>query len=90
MLGSHGGEANPATAHDHRAHSVIHAGPHIFIPRSLTIVMGVNVDEAGCHNAISGINNMGCLTQLLTYSGNLTVANTEVRAIRRCARAVND
>ena len=51
-----GGKADTASAHQHRGDPVPRGGLHAVVPARLTVVMGVNIDEAGRDQLAAGID----------------------------------
>ena len=54
--GAHRGKAHPAVAGDHRGDTVRRGRIQLGIPRDLAVVVGVNVDETGCHDPPGGVD----------------------------------
>ncbi len=59
LVGAHGGQCEPAIAHDGRRHSLpTRAGPGR-IPEHLCVQVGVAVDESRCHSVTLGVDLIG-------------------------------
>ncbi|CAB4963729.1 unannotated protein [freshwater metagenome] len=63
------------------------------VPCDLTVVMGVNVDEAGSHDHASGIDNFGCVsleTSAALYCHDDTVGDGDIAHETVGSGAVDD
>ena len=56
MLREDRGESDPAVAGDHRGDAVPRRRLEPVVPDGLTVVMGVHVDEAWCHDGAIGVD----------------------------------
>ncbi len=53
-------EADAAVAHHQRGHAVVDAGREGFVPAGLAVVVGVDIDEAGCQPSAGGVDAFVC------------------------------
>ena len=93
FAGSHRCEPDTAVAHDHSRDAVPARRRQVGIPRDLTVVVRVDVDEARCHEMTRGVDDLGRLRvaqrALVVDAGDEPVAHRDVGVARVAATAVD-
>lgn len=88
--GAHRCESDAAVAHHQRGHAVVDAGHEGLVPRGLTVVVGVQVDEARQHMGAVGVDGPMRRVAELADCNDPAVADAHVGQHRIGARAVDD
>lgn len=90
VLGLAGGEAHAAISHHDRGHPVPGGGLHPVVPCRLTVIMGMNVDEAGRHDQAAGVDPLPGLAGYLSDLHDLAVSDANVGHETIRAGAIHD
>ena len=90
VLGAAGREADATIAHHHAGHPVPCRGREVFVPNRLTVVMGMNVDEAGCDDAAAGVDLFGAATVNLADCAYFAIVDGDVAVDWGAAGAVDE
>ena len=73
LVGLGGRETHAAIAHHDRGDAVPAAGGHFLVPGRLSVIVGVNVDEAGRHQQAGGVDFLCCIARNLADCGDQSV-----------------
>ena len=85
-----GRKANAAIAHDHRGHAMQRAWGHVRVPNRLSVIMSVDVDEAGRNQLARGVDFFGGCAGHFADGGNDAVFDANIGSKGLSAGAVND
>ena len=88
VVGAHRGETDAAVAHHRGGHAVQARGLHAAGPGGLAVVMGVDVDEAGGHQAAAGVDLLGAAAGQVANLGDSAVADADVGLAQFAAQAI--
>ena len=83
-------EADPAVAHHDGGYPVSGRGPQTAFPRDLSIVVRMDVDEAGRHDLPACVQRLGCASRDFADGGDAAVIDRDIRPDWRFAGAVHD
>jgi hypothetical protein len=87
---SDGCKAHPAVAHGNGRNSVMRRGRQPRIPRCLSVVVRMWIDESGGHYKTIGINFTLTRTYVITHRDYAIAFDRDVAASRQLPRSIND
>jgi hypothetical protein len=90
VVGMHRGEADAAVAHHRGGHAMPAAGLHAGVPAGLAVVVGVDVDEAGCHQLAAGVDLVAAGAGHAAHRGDAAVVHRHIGLAQRAAVAVGE
>ena len=88
--GPHRREADPAVAHDGGGDAVVGRRRHLRIPDRLAVVVGVDVDPAGCHEGTVGVDLAAASPVDRADLDDLVAVDGDIGGAGRRARPVDD
>ena len=87
----HGRQRDAAVAGDDGGHAVLRRRIEAVVPPHRAVVVGVDVDEPGCHERARGVDRRFAVgAQVGSDLGDQPVAHADVAPVRRPAGAVHD
>ena len=90
LVGPARGEADPAVAGDDRRDAVLRGGGHPLLPRGLTVVVGVDVDEPRGDDRSGGVDLLGTATADPAHPHDAAGGHGHVPGSGRCSGPVDD
>src|ERR1700754_2486836 len=84
------GEADAAIAHDGGGDTVLRRGRDVLAPGDLTVVMGMNIDEARCYQFAAGVDLLRALGGDLADLGDAAIRDGDIRLEQFTAQSVGD
>ena len=82
-------KANAAIAHDDRGDAMPARRTHLAVPSRLAIIMGVDVDKAGCDDLACCVNLFAALRADMSNRRNYTAVHCNISNKARRAGAIN-
>ena len=89
-VGLGGGEADAAIAHHDGGDAVPARRRHFGVPRRLSVIMGVDVDEAGGDDLAGGVDFLASRAEVFTHRDDPVAVDRDVRDKGRSARTIDD